>query len=172
MNRLTISLALGAALVGGLVGAGLASGTLSGRGPALLPPAFAGGLVQEAPGRYVTASPDGDALYYWVVGGGNGTVTRYDWNTAEALTRRVMAPLRDGTTRPATAKVDPDDNKELKVSGVIWTPDARTRTAIVNGQIVREGEVVTGKSVKLYKVIKIHEDREIEFADLDEGSGK
>jgi len=171
MNRWTITLAAAAAIAGAAIGAGLASGRSPVAVPSILPPAFAGGIIQETPGRLWTVSPDGDAIYEWSAGGGNATVTRYDWNTGKALTRRVLTPAPEGEAGGAPAPVDPEDDKELRVTGVIWTPSAETRTAIINGQIVREGEFVTGKSGKLYKVIKIHQDREVQFEEQKPDDG-
>jgi len=169
MHRYTILIAVGAAVGGGALGAGLAASGAA--NPMVLPAAQAGGLVQESPGRLWTAGPDGDTLYEWVAGAGNATVTRYDWNTGQALTRRVLAPLREGAAAEA-APVDPDDGKELFVSGVIWSGKADDRLAIINGQIVHEGELVTGRSGKLYRVIKIHQDREVQFEEQKPAGGE
>lgn len=160
MHRYTVVIAVAAAVVGGALGAGLAASGAA--APMVLPAAQAGGIVQESPGRLWTVGPDGDVVYYWVAGGGDATVTRYDWNTGQALSRRVLMPLREPGAEKATP-LDPDDAKELFVSGVIWSGKAEERVAIINGQIAREGELVTGRSGKLYRVLKIHQDREVQF---------
>lgn len=160
MHRFTIVIAGVAAVCGGAMGAGLAAGGAA--APRVLPAAMAGGIVHESPGRLWTVSPEGDSIYEWVAGGGNATVTRYDWNTGQALTRRVLTPLREDGGAVA-APVDPEDDKELRVSGVIWSGKAEDRVAIINGQIAHEGELVTGRSGKLYRVVKIHQDREVQF---------
>ncbi len=173
MSRWNIALSVGALGIGLGLGAGWASGALPGRAPQMLPPAFAGGgLVQESPGVFWTMNPDGSALYHWRVGQSSGEVTLFDATTGQVTLRKLMPPIPDSRV------LDPNRPrpvvKELEVTGVIWTPSRESRTAIVNGHIVKEGEVVAGNSGKLYRVLTIHQDREIEFepVETDDDKGK
>lgn len=171
MSRWNIGIGLGALGLGLALGGGWASGALPGRAPQMIPPAFAGGgLVQEGPGVFWTMNPDGSALYHWQVGQTSGDVTHFDATTGAVTVRKLMQPVPDGRLE------DPNQPKkvakELEVTGVIWTPSADTRTAIVNGHIVKEGEAVAGRSGKLYRVLTIHQDREVLFEEIKDDDGK
>ena len=80
MSRLNVLIAVGAALVGGAVGAGFAaSGTIPAGGPQILPAAFAGGgIVQGSPGRYWTVKPTPPTTSP----GGRRHTTGFSWRKA------------------------------------------------------------------------------------------
>ncbi|MCI0340816.1 MAG: hypothetical protein L0216_06635 [Planctomycetales bacterium] len=157
-----------AALAAAGLGVGLVSATgggSAGGGRGILPLAHAGGgPTQEAPGVYLTSSPDGEALYRWEgTPSGFYRVTRYDWTNGEAVTRELRVPRPAGA---APERREPEPAKELDVRGIIWTPDAETRTGIVNGRLVKQGEVVTGLSGKKYRVVEIRQDGEVKFEEI------
>ncbi len=155
MTRNHVFAVAGLAVAGLTVGLVAASGGGSGSGGVgFLPAALAGGgPTQESPGIYLTSSPDGEALYRWEgTPSGFYRVTRYDWTNGEAVTRDLRAPRAPG----APAERPPaEPARELDVRGIMWTPDPQTRTCIVNGRIVTEGDVVAGHSGKKYKVVRI-----------------
>ena len=162
MHRYTLAIGIGTFGVGTVLGVALAARPGGAALPRILPAAFAGGgLVQDGPGRFWTSAPDGNAVYQWDLGGSAPEVTQYDWASGRAVTRLLARPTPAGGE--GGAKPVEGATKELDVTGVIWTPDARSRTAIINGTIVREGESVAGRSGKRYKILAIHQDRDVEF---------
>jgi hypothetical protein len=156
MQRKSIFIVLAAAA------AGIALGFFAERG---MSPARAGGLTESSPrNTYVTSSQDGDVLYEWNVGA-RLQVVRYAWSNGSVLRQDLRAP--EGEKAPPRKEPGTgEEGPEIVISGVIWTPNAETRVAIINGKSVREGETFQTRSGKKYKVVEIKKTEEVETVEV------
>lgn len=80
-------------------------------------------------------------------------------NARPSIPRRETPPQdRPAASRPASPKSAEDglsrlDESKLKVMAIAWSNDPQRRLAVVNGQIVKEGELVEG-----YNITQIRKD--------------
>jgi hypothetical protein len=130
-----------------------------------IPPANAGGVCEGSLRHtYVTSSEDGSALYEWNVGPSPAVVI-YDARMGTAW-RKDLRPKEGEAAPPRKAPGAEGETPDIVISGVIWTPNAEDRVAIINGKSVREGEVFETKSGKKYKVVEIKRNEEVETVEV------
>jgi hypothetical protein len=130
-----------------------------------IPPAQAGGVCEASPrNTYVTSNQDGNVLYEWTLGPNPRVVIYY---ALEGLCVHKDLHAAPGEKEPKPREVVPgQEGPEIVISGVIWTPNAETRIAIINGKSVREGEIFETRSGKKYKVVEIKRTEEVDYVEV------
>jgi hypothetical protein len=126
------------------------------------PEARAGGVCRGNMGDFISSDDSGTRLYVWSLGTNPPQVYAYDFDTGTYTHKDLSLPRLRKPPPPEEKKPD----KEINVSGTIWTPDPEERVAIINGKTYREGEVFTTKSGKKYKIIEIKPTNEVEYKEI------
>jgi hypothetical protein len=126
------------------------------------PAAQAGGICKGNMGDFVSSDADGKRIFVWSLGTNPPQVYAYDFESGTYTHKDLSLPRVKQP--PKTKEKEPD--KEINVSGTIWTPDPEERVAIINGKTYREGETFTTKSGKKYKIIEIKPTNEVVYREV------
>lgn len=151
----------GAGLVAGLGAAALLAGVFSSSDARA-------GVCRGNMGDYITSDATGRKLYVWSLTTNPPQVYAYDYEAGTFSHRDLSLPAKKAAPPEEDGKEGgKKGDKDVNVSGTIWTPEPGERVAIINGKTYREGDVFTTASGKRYKVVEIKPTNEVVYKEVE-----